>query len=107
MTSQRNKQFMNPSNVYWAPPQYTQQTMYPISGNLGFFFNLPYPDPVSAGFTNGEGNENILGKRELVFTTLPEIYAVANVMPTTNGLPRVDPNSFHGRHNRLHYTIRV
>ena len=97
---------MNPSNVYWHAPQYSQTSLKPISGNLGFLLNLPYPDPVSSP-TTGEGNENIYGKRELVFTTLPEMYAIAGVMPVTAGVPRVDPTSFHATHSREHYTVRV
>ena len=99
--------FMNPSNVYWSPPQYKTTSLKPISGNLGFLMNLPYPDPVSAGFTHGAGNQNILGKRELVFTGLPEMYTVGGIMPTTGGLPRVNPNGLAASHNREHYTLRV
>lgn len=98
--------FMNPSNAYWAPPQFKKSFQKPISGNQGFLINIPYPDPISTPST-GEGNENIYGKRELVFTTLPEMFAVGNVLPTTGGIPRLDPNSFAGQHSRSDYTIRV
>jgi len=100
------KQFMNPSNVYWTPPQYKQTFLKPRSGNIGFLLNLPYPDPVSTPFYYGEGSENIYGKRELVYTTLPEMYAVANIMPMTAGIPRVDPRSFQATHSREKYTVR-
>jgi len=99
-------QFMNPANVYWAPPQYTQTFRKPISGNLGFLLNLPYPDPVSTSFYYGEGSENIYGKRELVYSTLPEMYAVGNVMPMTAGIPRVDTRSFAATHSREQHTVR-
>ena len=99
--------FMNPSNVYWHPPQYTTTSQKPISGNIGFLMNLPYPDPVTAGVTNGAGNQNIYGKRELVFSTLPEMFAVGNIMPTTGGIPRVDPNSLAATHSREQHTVRV
>ena len=101
-----SNQFMNPANAYWAPPQYTQTSLKPVWGHLGFLVNLPYPDPVSAQATYGEGNENIYGKRELVYTELPEMYAIGNIMPTTGGYPRVDPNSFHARHSLEAYTVR-
>ena len=68
--------------------------------------NLPYPDPVSAQATHGEGSEHIYGKRELVFTELPEMYAIANVLPTTAGYPRVDPNSAAATHSLAAYTVR-
>ena len=99
--------FMNPSNAYWAPPQFKQSFQKPISGNLGFLMNLPYPDPVSTPST-GEGNQNILGKQEeLIFTTLPEMYAIGDILPTTGGIPRIDPNSLAGQHSRSDYTRRV
>ena len=97
---------MNPSNVYWSPPQYTTTSLKPISGNLGFFLNLPYPDPVSTPFYYGEGNENIYGKRELVYSAFPEIFAIANVMPMTAGIPRIDPRSFHANYSRETHTVR-
>ena len=101
---------MNSSNVYWHPPQYTVASAKPPlpgSGHLGFLMNLPYPDPVTAGFTNGVGNENIYGKRELVFSTLPEMYAVGNIMPMTSGIPRVNPQGLAATHSREQYTLRV
>lgn len=100
-------QFMNPANAYWAPPQYTVTQEMSRSGHIGFFMNLPYPDPITQPWSYGEGNENIYGKRELVFTTLPEMYAVGNVLPMTSGIPRVDPRSFQAQHSREHYTLKV
>ena len=105
----RNRtQFMNPTNAYWAQPQFKQTFAKPISGNLGFLMNLPYPDPVSTGLYEGQGSENVFGKRELVYTTLPEMYTVGgNIMPFTGGIPRVDPNSFQARINRESHTVRI
>ena len=99
-------QYMNPSNVYWSPPQYTTTSLKPISGNLGFLMNLPYPDPVSTSFYYGEGSENIYGKRELVYSTFPEMYAVGNVMPMTAGIPRVDTRGILTTHSREKYTVQ-
>ena len=99
--------FMNTTNVYWAPPQYTQTNLKPISGHVGFFLNLPYPDPVSTTATFGEGNENIFGKRELVFSEHPEMHAFGGVVPMTSGIPRVDPKGLAGSFNRGHYTIKI
>ena len=102
-----HKQYMNPANVYWSAPMYKQTSLKPISGHTGFLLNLPYPDPVSTPFNNGEGSNNIYGKRELVFTGLPEIYAVGNIVPTTGGVPRIDPKSFAATHSREYYTVRI
>jgi len=107
MSNRSITQFMNPSNVYWAAPQYTRTFLKPISGNPGFLMNLPYPDPVSGQMYSGEGRENIYGLRELVYTTLPEIYAIGNILPTTGGVPRVDPTSVHARHSREAFTRRI
>lgn len=101
-------QFMNPSNAYWTPPQYTKTSEMSKSGHPGFFLNLPYPDPISQPWGMfGEGNQNIYGKRELVFTALPEMFAVGDVLPTTGGYPRVDPRSIAAQVSRSHHTIRV
>ena len=101
------KQFMNSSNVYWAPPQFTKTFLKPISGHTGFLMNIPYPDPVSTPFYYGEGSQDIYGKRELVYSTLPELYAIGNVMPHTAGYPRVNPRSFAARHSREQHTVRI
>ena len=100
-------QFMNPSNVYWAPEQNNVQTLKPFDYQ-GFLFNLPYQDPVSTpmGYS-GDGSENIYGKRELVFTTQPEYFAVGGIVPTTAGIPRMDINSAAAKHSREHFTVRV
>ena len=98
---------MNPSNVYWNPPQLTITSDMGYSGHLGFFLNLPYPDPISQPWAFGEGNSNIYGKRELVFSGLPEITAIENILPTTAGYARVDPSSFEARHSQSDYTLRV
>ena len=99
--------FMNPSNVYWQPPQYTQAFDTPLSRTTGFLMNIPYPDPVSATVTFGEGSENIYGKREIITSSLPELYAVGDVLPTTGGYPRIDPNGFAARHSRELHTIKI
>ena len=99
--------YMNPSNAYWAPPQYQVSSLKPISGNLGFLLNLPYPDPVSGPFSFGEGNTDIYGKRELVGSSFPELYAIGNVLPLTGGIPRVAPNGLAATHSRAAYTVRV
>ena len=98
---------MNPSNVYWQPPQYNKQFLEPISGTPGFLFNLPYRGPVSEAMSFGEGRENIRGVRELISTTLPELHAVGNILPSTAGFPRVNPQSFQGSFRRAPYIKKV
>ena len=99
---------MGVTNVYWSAPQVTQTSMAPISGHFGFHMDLPYPDPVSAGWFDGQGNENIYGKREQVLTSLPELFTVGgNIMPFTSGVPRVDPKGFAARVSRSAMTLKV
>ena len=57
--------------------------------------NLPFRGPVSEAMSYGEGRQNMYGVREFITTTLPELHAVGNILPTTAGIPRVDPKSFH------------
>ena len=73
---------MNPTQIYWQPPkQYFKQSfLKPVANTLGFWVNIPNPEPVSSGFYYGEGKENIFGLRELGFDTRPEVYAIDNVI---------------------------
>ena len=98
---------MNPSDGYWTQPQLATQYLQPLSNTSGFLFNLPYTDPVSEAMSFGEGRQDILGNRELIFTHLPEMRAVGNVLPSTAGYPRVDPNSFHGSFRRDAFVKKV
>ena len=99
-------EFQGLSNAYWTAP--TLSTSFPpvISGNSGFLTTIPYPDVFSTP-TTGEGNENIYGKRELVFTTLPQTFAVANVLPMSGGYPRLNTKGLAGTFRRSKYTVQI
>ena len=73
----------------------------------GILYNIPFRDPVQTGFVYGEGNQNVYGLRKLVFSTEPETFAVGNVLPTTAGIPRIDPYSRENRFSREDYTIYI
>ena len=72
----------------------------------GIIYNIPYRDPVQTGFVYGDGNQTVFGEQKLVFSTQPETFAVGNILPTTAGRPRIDPNSRENRFHREDYTVR-
>lgn len=74
--------------------------------NDGIIYNIPFRDPVSTGYVYGDGNQNVLGEQKLVFSTQPEVFSVANILPTVGGIPRVNPYSWENRFNREEHTVR-
>ena len=85
---------MNPTNVYWSEPRWVRKNTFlkadPSSG-LGVWVTLPWPDPVSSGHYYGEGAAP--DRRQLSFETQPEMFAVDNVITSSGGQPRLDPNA--------------
>ena len=73
---------MNSTQIYWNPPkEYFKQTfLQPVANTLGFWVEIPPPDPVTSGWYFGEGRENVFGDRNLSFDTRPEIYAIDNTI---------------------------
>ena len=99
---------MNPSNAYWTPRAFFLQntrSLPPLTNTTGFLINLPWPDPVSTPSYYGENP--VWGRKEYGFSTLPELYAIGNIMPTTAGIPRVNPHGFAAKANRTHSIVRI
>ena len=98
---------MNPTNPFWTPePAFIAQTsLKPISNTLGFQFNLPWPDPTTAGFYYGEGPQ--YGRRELIYRSDPEYFARQNILPSIGGVPRFNPYDPIYKFDRSRYTARV
>jgi len=88
---------MNPTSPYWAPEQVYKgvKSQQFQERRLGFQFDIPHPDPVTAGFYYGENP--IPGRRELVYSAQPEYFAVENIIPSAGGIPRYNPydKAFH------------
>ena len=92
---------MSPANAYWTPPPIFQKPMNflrPLTNTTGYSIVLPHHDPVSGPHYYGENP--VYGRSELASNTLPELYSVANIMPTSGGLPRVNPFSFAAKNKR-------
>ena len=98
---------MNPTHPYWEPPTdfQTRKTLKPIARDLGFQFNIPWPLPVSAGYYFGENPPP--GRKELVYDSRPEWYAVDNVIPSTAGIPLMNPYTEEMKFDRSKYTQQV
>ena len=86
---------MNSSNVYWQPPREYSLTTYQNASardnGLGFFVDVPHPDPVQFPAYFGENPVIPNIRRKLNFETRGETFAVDNVMPTYGGQPRYHP----------------
>ena len=74
---------VSPTNVYWVSPREFHKNAFlpvdPSARGLGFWPNIPYPQPVSTPFYYGENA--LPGRRELNFSALPEMFAIDNVLP--------------------------
>ena len=94
------------TNTYWLPGSdyETRTAAYPISGNLGFLFDLPRTNPIAGPWYYGEGT--LPGDRKLVMKSQPEYYAVDRTLPTINGRPMVDIESAPYKFDREQYTFR-
>jgi len=96
---------MNPTNPYWQAPQLKLKGKMPIAHNIGFSFTLPWPDVVSpAGFYNGQGA--MPGRKELVFRDDPEYFAIQGVVPSSGGIPRINPYDPIYKFDRSKFTVR-
>lgn len=98
---------MNPTQPYWTPPPVysTRKTLKPVANTYGFQFTLPWPQPTSAGTYFGEGA--VPGRRELVYRSDPEWHAVQNILPSSGGVPLINPYTAEMKFDREHYTARV
>jgi len=97
---------MNPTNPYWEPPVVykARKHLKPIARDTGFRFQLPWPQPVSAGFYYGENPA--WGRKEQVFSAQPEWYAVDNIIPSSGNIPMVNPHTREMKYKRSDYTVK-
>ena len=101
---------MNVTHPFWsAPKEFVgqksfQQTFTPIARNLGFQFQMPWPLPQTAGFYDGQNP--VLGRRELVFSSQPEYFAVGNTIPSAGGVPLVNPYAPEMKFSRRNVTTQ-
>ena len=94
------------TSTYWIPGNNyeTIKASYPISGHLGFMFDLPREQPVAGPWYFGEGREYIAGDRRMVYRSDPEYFAVDNVIPAVNGKAMVDVSDPAYSFNREDWT---
>ena len=97
------------TSTYWVPgPNYERiDSTIPITGNLGFLFDLPRKQPIAGPWYYGEGRNDIAGDRRLIFRPDPEYYAVDNIIPTINGKPMVDINDPAYTFDRTKFTVNI
>ena len=92
------------TNPYWDPPTVfkTRKMLKPIARDLGFQFALPWPLPVSAGFYHGENP--VWGRKQQVTASQPEWFATDNIIPSSGGIPLVNPHTAEMKFNRSQFT---
>lgn len=97
---------MNPTQPYWTPPFKYKITKFqkPVVNTYGFQFTLPWPQTTTAGFYYGEGA--VPGRRELVYRPDPEWFATQNIVPSSGGVPQINPYDPVYKFDREKYTVR-
>ena len=96
---------MNPTSPYWNQEQiFTKEIKHqPLQeSRLGFQFDIPHPDPTTAGIYYGENP--VAGRAELTFgTPKSEYFAVQNIIPSVGGIPRYNPydRTFHYQRSQV------
>ena len=98
---------MQSTNPYWTPPkQFKAVTnLKPIARTNGFLFNLPWPLPVSAGYYYGENP--VWGRREQVYNSQPEWFATDHIIPSTAGIPLMNPYTEEMKFDRQKFTKNI
>ena len=97
---------MQATNPYWTPPAQFKTVKYlkPIARDLGFQFHLPWPLPVSAGYYYGENP--VWGRKESVYSSQPEWFATDHIIPSSGGIPLMNPYTKEMTFNRQDYTVK-
>ena len=95
---------MNPTNPYWTAPQITTTAQKPVTHTPGFTFVLPWPDVTTAGFYYGQGAAP--DRRELVFRSDPEYFPRGGIVPSSAGIPRINPYNPIYKFDRERHTVR-
>ena len=92
------------TNPYWTPPVEfkTRKHLKPIARDLGFQWTLPWPQPSSAGYYFGQNP--VWGRRQDVYSSLPEWFATDNIVPSTAGVPIMNPYTAEMKFSREKFT---
>ena len=94
------------TNPYWEPPVVfkTRKFLKPIARDWGFQWTLPWPLPVTAGPYFGQNPQ--WGRRQNVYRSDGEWFATDNIIPSTAGIPLMNPYTEEMRFDREKYTER-
>ena len=95
------------THPYWqAPKEYKPHTFQkPIARSIGFQFALPWRLPVTAGFYFGENP--VWGRREQSTETQPEYFATDNIIPSSGGIPMINPHTQDMKYRREDHTVKI
>ena len=76
----------------------------PYFRDYGHSFSIPWVKPHTAGFWNYGG---LPTEKKLIMRDDPEFFATNNVIPSTGGLPIIDPGDPVYRFDRNEFTVNV
>ena len=79
-----------------------RKKLKPIARDLGFQFVLPWNQPTSAGYYFGENP--VWGRRQDVYSSLPEWFATDNIVPSSGGIPITNPYTAEMKFSRAKFT---
>ena len=94
------------THPYWTPPVdfTTRKQLPPVARTYGFQWKLPWREPTTAGYYFGENP--VWGRREQVFSSRPEYFAVDNIIPASGGHPLMNPLTKDMQFSRKHFTVQ-
>ena len=94
------------THPYWVAPAVfrPQKSVKPIAHDLGFQWTMQWPLPVTMGSYFGSNPE--WGRRQDVYRSDPEFFAVDNIIPSTAGIPLMNPYTAEMRFDREKFTKR-
>jgi hypothetical protein len=94
-------------NAYWIPEPSTLKSLNPKFEDLGFRHDIPWPLPTTVGAEYfSEGREKLALEKELNKTVQGEYFPRGgNVLPSSGGMPLVNPFSKVFTHERVAYSV--
>ena len=96
-------------NAYWVPPQSKYGNVSfsnPKFGDLGFRNDLVWPMPATVGAEYfSEGKQELPLEKSLNKTVQGEYFSRGGMIPSSGGVPLINPYSKTFTHSRLDYEV--
>ena len=97
---------MNILSAYWVPPVTDVRFANHKERDLGFRNDIPWPLPATVGAEYfGEGRQELPLEKSLNATVQGEYHARGGMIPSTGGIPLINPYSKTFNHARENYEV--